>query len=70
MLFDQADAGIQASGLLLTLAQNHWRRSGMLQIEGSADALAPALLESVQTAPAEWRDLMIGGKRFRANLNY
>lgn len=70
VLFDQADAGIQASGLLLTLAQNHWRRSGMLQTEGSADALAPALLESAQTAPAEWRDLMIGGKRFRANLNY
>jgi len=68
VLFEDAGPNTRASGTLFTLAENHWRSTGTLYSQGGAQAFAPALLESAQVAPAEWRDLNIGGKRFRANI--
>jgi len=68
VLFEDAGPNTRASGALFTLAENHWRSTGTLHSQGGAQAFAPALLESAQVAPAEWRDLNIGGKRFRANI--
>lgn len=69
VLFEDAAPNIRAAGALFTRAENSWRSAGMLQPEGSAPALAPALLESAQSTPTEWRDLLIGGKRFRTNAH-
>ena len=68
VLFEDVSPNIRAPGTLFTLAQNRWRSVGMIHSQGGEQAFAPALLESAQTAPSEWRDLNIGGKRFRANI--
>ena len=71
VLFEGAQARVGQSGTLFSWTEKKqaWSQSGVVFPQGSAEAFDPGLLQSAQTVPAQWHDLVVGGKRFRARVN-
>lgn len=66
VLFEDLALKTKQHGTLFTLAGNVWRSSGMVL---GAQPFDPALLQSAQATQTVWRDVVIGGKRFRTQVN-
>ncbi|MDB5932285.1 MAG: hypothetical protein JWR60_3992, partial [Polaromonas sp.] len=69
VLFGDSNSKSSQLGVLFTSDGSAWRSAGSLYSHASPEAFEPALLQDAKTIPAEWRDLVIGGRRFRTNIN-
>ena len=73
VLFERSEARTRArqAGVLFSWAEKDqaWGRSGMVYPVGRAEGFEPELLQGAQAAAAQWRDLVIGGKRFRTTVH-
>jgi len=49
---------------------NSWRAAGLMSPDDMPAATDFSHLESVQPAAPEWKDLLVGGKRFRLHLHH
>lgn len=71
VLFERAEARSRQAGVLFSWGEKEqaWGRSGMVYPVGRAEGFEPELLQGAQAAAAQWRDLVIGGKRFRTTVH-
>lgn len=68
VLFPAPEANTRQSGTLFSFKANVWSAPGTLVPPENGPPLDPALLQNAQPVPADWRDLVIGGKRFYINI--
>jgi hypothetical protein len=67
VLFSGPQSNSLQSGTLFSFKANAWSAPGTLS-PSNGPALDLAQLQNAQPAPAEWRDLLIGGKRFYTSI--
>jgi hypothetical protein len=68
VLFPAPEANTRQAGTLFNFKGDAWSAPGTLVPPENGPLLDPALLQNAQPAPADWRDLVIGGKRFYTNI--
>jgi len=57
------------NGTLFQLSGHRWVRAGFLSAQGKRALMEAEQLAQAHAQPAQWRDLLIGGRRFRVSLH-